>query len=32
MMNTAEEALAEELGTPLTYKCYTKVTQVGPLG
>lgn len=29
-LNTAEKAAEEELGTPLTCKCYTKVTQVGP--
>lgn len=26
------KAVEEELGTPLTYKCYTKASQVGPLG
>lgn len=31
-LNTAEKAVEEELGIPLTYKRYTKATQVGPLG
>ena len=31
-LNAAEKAVEEELGTLLTYKCYTKMTQVGPLG